>query len=103
MNTQILFDLILKIFFIILPLLLFVALLTYLERKTIAAMQLRRGPNVVGPLGLLQPLADGLKLLLKEIIIPTGSNKIVFLLYSDLIKSLDIYFILTCFIRLMIF
>ena len=80
MNTQILFDLILKIFFIILPLLLFVALLTYLERKTIAAMQLRRGPNVVGPLGLLQPLADGLKLLLKEIIIPTGSNKIVFLL-----------------------
>ena len=80
MNTHILFDLILKIFFIILPLLLFVALLTYLERKTIAAMQLRRGPNVVGPLGLLQPLADGLKLLLKEIIIPTGSNKIVFLL-----------------------
>tara|TARA_Y100000815_G_C13248869_1_gene464722 strand:+ start:32 stop:1012 length:981 start_codon:yes stop_codon:yes gene_type:complete len=80
MNTQIFFDLILKIFFIILPLLLFVALLTYLERKTIAAMQLRRGPNVVGPLGLLQPLADGLKLLLKEIIIPTGSNKIVFLL-----------------------
>jgi len=80
MNTQILFDLILKIFFIILPLLLFVALLTYLERKTIAAMQLRRGPNVVGPLGLLQPLADGLKLLLKEIIIPFGSNKIVFLL-----------------------
>ena len=80
MNTQIFFDLILKIFFIILPLLLFVALLTYLERKIIAAMQLRRGPNVVGPLGLLQPLADGLKLLLKEIIIPTGSNKIVFLL-----------------------
>ena len=80
MNTQILFDLILKIFFIILPLLLFVALLTYLERKIIAAMQLRRGPNVVGPLGLFQPIADGLKLLLKEIIIPTGSNKIVFLL-----------------------
>ena len=72
--------LILKIFFIMLPLLFFVALLTYLERKIIAAMQLRRGPNVVGPLGLLQPLADGLKLLLKEIIIPTGSNKIVFLL-----------------------
>ena len=80
MNTQILFDLILKIFFIMLPLLFFVALLTYLERKIIAAMQLRRGPNVVGPLGLFQPIADGLKLLLKEIIIPTGSNKIVFLL-----------------------
>ena len=80
MNAAILFNLILKILLIIFPLLIFVALLTYFERKVIASMQLRRGPNVVGPFGLLQPLADGIKLLTKEIIIPSGSNKIVFLL-----------------------
>ena len=68
------------ILLIIFPLLIFVALLTYFERKVIASMQLRRGPNVVGPFGLLQPLADGIKLLTKEIIIPSGSDKIVFLL-----------------------
>ena len=54
---------ILKIALIIFPLLIFVALLTYIERKVIAAMQLRKGPNVVGPLGLFQPIADGIKLL----------------------------------------
>ena len=48
------------------PLLIAVAYLTYAERKVMAAMQLRRGPNVVGPFGLLQPFADGMKLLLKE-------------------------------------
>ena len=80
MNAAILFNLILKILLIIFPLLIFVALLTYFERKVIASMQLRRGPNVVGPFGLLQPLADGIKLLTKEIIIPSGSDKIVFLL-----------------------
>jgi len=80
MNAVILFNLILKILLIIFPLLIFVALLTYFERKVIASMQLRRGPNVVGPFGLLQPLADGIKLLTKEIIIPSGSDKIVFLL-----------------------
>ncbi|PPR43683.1 MAG: NADH-quinone oxidoreductase subunit H [Alphaproteobacteria bacterium MarineAlpha6_Bin2] len=80
MNSAILFNLILKILLIIFPLLIFVALLTYFERKVIASMQLRRGPNVVGPFGLLQPLADGIKLLTKEIIIPSGSDKIVFLL-----------------------
>ena len=80
MDIPILFNLILKILLIIFPLLIFVALLTYFERKIIAAMQLRRGPNVVGPFGILQPLADGIKLLMKEIIIPSGSNKIVFLL-----------------------
>ena len=56
-----------KIFLIIISLLIFVALLTYVERKIIAGFQLRRGPNVVGPLGLLQPIADGIKLLTKEI------------------------------------
>ena len=69
-----------KIVAIIVPLLVAVAYLTYAERKVIGAMQLRRGPNVVGPWGLFQPLADGLKLFLKEIIIPTGANKGVFLL-----------------------
>ena len=69
-----------KISLIIIPLLIFVALLTYIERKIIAAMQLRKGPNVVGPLGLFQPIADGIKLLTKEIIIPYGSDKYVFLI-----------------------
>lgn len=64
---------------IIVPLLLAVAYLTYVERKIIAAMQLRVGPNVVGWFGLLQPFADGLKLLHKETIIPTRSNPLIFL------------------------
>jgi len=56
------------------------AYLTYAERKVMAAMQMRQGPMVVGPFGLLQPLADGLKLLSKETIIPTGSNKGIFVM-----------------------
>jgi NADH-quinone oxidoreductase subunit H len=52
-----------KILLIVVPLLIAVAYLTYAERKVLAAMQLRRGPNIVGPFGLLQPFADGLKLL----------------------------------------
>ncbi|MGF1624490.1 MAG: NADH-quinone oxidoreductase subunit NuoH [Alphaproteobacteria bacterium] len=65
---------------IVMPLLVMVAYLTYAERKVMAAMQMRRGPNVVGPFGLLQPFADGLKLLMKETIIPSGANRVVFLL-----------------------
>ena len=69
-----------KILLVTVPLLIFVAMLTYAERKVIGAMQLRRGPNVVGPFGLLQPFADGLKLFLKETIIPTRANKVMFLM-----------------------
>jgi NADH-quinone oxidoreductase subunit H len=70
----------LLIVLIVVPLLLAIAYLTYAERKIIAAMQLRQGPMVVGPLGLLQPIADGLKLLVKETVLPSGANKVVFLL-----------------------
>ena len=65
---------------IIIPLFICVALLIYAERKVIAAIQLRRGPNVVGPFGIFQPIADAIKLLTKENIIPRNSNKIVFIL-----------------------
>ncbi len=68
-----------KIFLIVIPLMLFIAYLTYFERKVIGSIQLRKGPNVVGPFGLLQPIADGIKLLTKETIIPTSSNKLIFL------------------------
>src|ERR1700729_1546176 len=70
---------ILKIVAIIVPLLVAIAYLTYAERKVMAAMQMRRGPNVVGPLGLLQPVPDGIKLLGKETIIPSGANMALFL------------------------
>lgn len=70
---------VIKIVAIVVPLLLAVAYLTYAERKVIGAMHLRRGPNVVGPFGLLQPLADGLKLFLKETVIPSSANRGVFL------------------------
>ena len=65
---------------ILIPLLLSVAYLTYAERKVIGGMQLRKGPNVVGPFGLLQPIADAVKLLFKETILPAGANQIVFLM-----------------------
>ena len=68
-----------KIVLIIVPLLLFIAYLTYFERKVIGAMQLRKGPNVVGPFGLLQPIADGIKLLTKETIFPENSSKFLFI------------------------
>ena len=70
----------LKIVAIVLPLMVAVAYLTYAERKVIGFMQVRIGPNRVGFYGLLQPLADGIKLLMKEIIIPSQSNKVLFLL-----------------------
>ena len=69
-----------KIVAIVAPLMLGVAYLTWFERKVIGYMQVRIGPNRVGPWGLIQPIADGLKLLLKEIIVPTGANKGIFLI-----------------------
>jgi NADH-quinone oxidoreductase subunit H len=71
---------VIKIVLIVAPLLLSVAYLTLAERKVIGAMHLRRGPNVVGPWGLLQPIADGMKLFFKETVIPTGTNRAVFIL-----------------------
>ena len=68
------------IILIVVPLLVAVAYLTYAERKVLALAQLRQGPNMVGPFGLFQPLADGLKLLSKEIIIPSGANRVIFIL-----------------------
>jgi NADH-quinone oxidoreductase subunit H len=65
---------------LLVPLLIGVAYLTYAERKVLAAMQLRRGPNVVGPFGLWQPFADALKMLMKETVIPSGSNRLLFLM-----------------------
>ena len=71
---------IIGILVIALPLMLAVAMIIYAERKIWAAMALRRGPNVVGPWGLLQSFADGLKVFLKETIIPTSANKGLFLI-----------------------
>ena len=68
-----------EILAIIVPLLLLVAYYTYAERKVLAYSQLRKGPNVVGPFGLLQPIADGLKLLMKETVVPSGANRVVFI------------------------
>ena len=65
---------------IVVPLMLSVAYLTLWERKLIGWMQIRIGPNRVGPLGLLQPIADGIKLLFKEVILPANANKFLFIL-----------------------
>ncbi len=70
------------------PVLVSVAYLTLAERKVMAAMQMRKGPNVVGPFGLMQPFADALKMLMKETIIPTGANRILFIVAPLLTMTL---------------
>ena len=78
---------VLSILLITLPLMLCVAYLTYAERKIIGYMQIRIGPNRVGPKGWLQPIADVFKLMFKEIIVPSGANKVLFLLAPILVLS----------------
>jgi NADH:ubiquinone oxidoreductase subunit H len=82
---------ILSFLIIVVPVLISVAYLTLAERKIMAAMQQRTGPNVVGFLGLLQPLADGLKLLLKETVIPTNANTFGFVFAPVLTLFLSLF------------
>jgi len=77
---NILFYEIYKVIFLLIPVLVSVALIVWLDRRVWAFVQKRKGPNVVGPFGLLQTLADALKYMFKEIIIPASSNKIIFIL-----------------------
>ena len=77
---NILFQEIYKIFFLVIPVLVSVAMIVWLDRRVWASIQKRKGPNVVGPFGLLQSLADALKYIFKEIIIPASANKVIFIL-----------------------
>ena len=79
-----------KIIFLLLPVLVSVALIVWLDRRVWAFVQKRRGPNVVGPFGLLQTLADALKYLFKEIIIPASSNKVIFILAPIITLTLSL-------------
>ena len=77
---SILFDQVYKILFLLVPVLVSVAMVVWLDRRVWAFVQKRQGPNVVGPFGLLQTIADALKYIFKEIIIPSSSNKVIFIL-----------------------
>tara|TARA_B100001540_G_C15792479_1_gene636137 strand:- start:190 stop:1191 length:1002 start_codon:yes stop_codon:yes gene_type:complete len=79
-TLNLLFNEIYKILFLLIPVLVTVAMIVWLDRRVWALVQKRRGPNVVGPFGLLQSLADALKYIFKEIIIPASSNKVIFIL-----------------------
>ena len=79
-NLTILFNEVYKVLFLLIPLLTAVAMIVWLDRRVWAFVQKRRGPNVVGPFGLFQSLADALKYIFKEIIIPASANKIIFIL-----------------------
>jgi len=84
------FNEIYKIIFLLLPVLVSVAIIVWLDRRVWAFVQKRRGPNVVGPFGLLQTLADALKFIFKEIIIPSGANKIIFILAPIITLTLSL-------------
>lgn len=84
------FFLLVKLLGIVVPLIVIVALMSLLERKLIASVQRRRGPNVVGIFGLLQPIADALKLFVKETLVPTVANKMIFLMCPILLLVLTI-------------
>ena len=77
---NIIFQEVYKILFLLVPVLVSVAMIVWLDRRVWAFVQKRQGPNVVGPFGLLQSLADALKYIFKEIIIPSSSNKVIFIL-----------------------
>ena len=79
-SLYILFNEVYKILFLLIPVLVTVAMIVWLDRRVWAFVQKRRGPNVVGPFGLLQSLADALKYIFKEIIVPASSNKVIFIL-----------------------
>ena len=78
--VDVIFEEVYKILFLLVPVLVSVALIVWLDRRVWAFVQKRQGPNVVGPFGLLQSLADALKYIFKEIIIPSSSNKVIFIL-----------------------
>ena len=84
------FNEIYKIIFLLLPVLVSVALIVWLDRRVWAFVQKRRGPNVVGPLGLLQTVADGLKYIFKEIIIPASADKVMFILAPIITLTLSL-------------
>ena len=87
--VQVLGQEIYKILFMLVPILVSVAMIVWLDRRVWGLVQKRKGPNVVGPFGLLQTLADALKYIFKEIIIPSSSNKVIFILekFGTLFKT----------------
>ena len=90
-TLTILFDQVYKILFLLVPVLVSVAMVVWLDRRVWAFVQKRQGPNVVGPFGLLQSLADALKYVFKEIIIPSSSNKVIFILAPIVTMTLALF------------